>query len=247
MLRLTFGANALRYATKFGEDLHLKHEAEPADVGIEPEERLPAPEMVRLGIRNSIISGALPPGMQLRQDDIAAKYGTSRIPVREALKQLAVEGLVDFLPNRGAVVKIFSVTDLMEMMEIRIGLETRALRLAIPNMVDSDFASAAAILTSYDEEPRSEMWSQMNWQFHRSLYVPCNMPRLLALMELNWNHVSWFTRTQVSKAAGKEDPNREHWKILEACQGGTIDKAVSLLEQHILHTQKSIRSTMRRT
>ncbi|CAN7358616.1 GntR family transcriptional regulator [Bosea sp. LjRoot9] len=215
-------------------------------IEVPADERIPAPELVRAGLRAAIIAGDIAPGTQLRQDEIAARFGTSRIPVREALKQLSVEGLVDFLPNRGAIVKTYSLADLMEVMEIRIGLETRALRLAIPHMVEEDIAAAGAILKDYDAEPRPEMWAQMNWQFHRLIYVPCNMPRLLELIESNWNHVSRFTRTRVSIAAGKESPNREHWKILEACQAGAIDKAVTLLEQHIGHTQKSLQSTMRR-
>ncbi len=219
------------------------------EIGVtsQPSERLPAPELVRSGLRAAIMSGEIAPGTQLRQDEIASKFGTSRIPVREALKQLSVEGLVDFLPNRGAIVKTYSIADLMEMMEIRIGLETRALRLAVPHMVEDDTATASAILKAYDTEPRPEMWAQMNWQFHQQIYVPCNMPRLMKLIESNWNHVSRFTRTRVSMAAGKENPNKEHWKILEACKTGSVEEAVSLLEQHIVHTQKTLQSTMRRT
>ncbi len=209
-------------------------------------ERLPAPETVRIGLRDAIMAGDILPGTQLRQDEIAARFGTSRIPVREALRELAVEGIVELLPNRGAVVKAFTVEEIVEILEIRIGLETRALRLAIPNMAQEDIEAAAEILRSYDDEPRPERWSQMNWQFHSVLYRPCNMSRMLSLIERNWAQCSRVAQLQVSLAAGKENPNREHWAILEACAAGAVDKAAALLEQHIVNTQKSLSARMRR-
>jgi DNA-binding GntR family transcriptional regulator len=134
----------------------------------------------------------------------------------------------------------------LELLEIRIGLECRALKLAIPNMVDADFDLAAEILNGYDSEPEPRKWGEMNWRFHETLYVPCNRPKLLSMIELNYGHVGRFVRLQVSLAAGKQQPNREHWAILEACRAGDVDRAVRLLEEHIVHTQKSLAAAMRR-
>lgn len=217
-----------------------------ADLAEGRSERLPAPEVIQIGLRDAIMAGEITPGTQLRQDEIASRFGTSRIPVREALRQLAAEGIVELLPNRGAVVKAFTVEEIIEILEIRIGLETRALRLAIPNMAQEDIEAGAAILRSYDVEPRPERWSQMNWQFHNVLYRPCNMPRMLSLIERNWAQCSRLAQLQVSLAAGKENPNREHWEILEACKAGAVEKAATLLEQHIVNTQKSLSARMRR-
>lgn len=199
-----------------------------------------APDLVRDGVRKEILDGAFEPGTQLRQDELAERYGTSRIPVREALRQLEAEGLVTIHPNRGAVVSVLSLDDVLEMLEIRIALECRALRLAIPNMVDEDFEAAADILKSYDAEPRPQKWGEMNWQFHKTLYAPSNRPKLIAMIEANYGHVGRFIRVQVSLAAGKERPQREHYAMLEACRRGDIDGAARTLEQHIIHTQKSL-------
>jgi DNA-binding GntR family transcriptional regulator len=220
----------------------LISEAQPAT----KEERFSAPELVRVGLRNAIMSGEIAPGTQLRQDEIASRFGTSRIPVREALRHLAAEGLVKLQPNKGAVVKSYSVDEIIELLEIRIGLETRALYLAIPNMAEEEIKTASEILASYDAEPRPEKWSEMNWQFHKALYTPCNLPRLLSLIELNWNQSSSLARLQVSIASGKENPNREHWHILEACRKSQVKEAVTALEQHIVNTQKSLYAYMRR-
>nr|WP_249795120.1 GntR family transcriptional regulator [Bradyrhizobium sp. Oc8] len=204
-----------------------------------------APETVREALRVSISSGEIAPGSQLRQDELAERFGISRIPVREALRQLEAEGFVTFLPNRGAVVSELSIDEVIELLEIRIALECHALRLAIPAMGEIDLEEAKAILRSYDEEPDPAKWGTFNWKFHEMLYMPCNRPRLLSMIEANYGHVSRFTRALVSRAAGKERPQREHYQLLELCRNGEIEKAVRLLREHIVETQKTMRSAQR--
>jgi DNA-binding GntR family transcriptional regulator len=208
--------------------------------------RSPAPDLVRSELRRAIIDGELAGATQLKQDELAERFGVSRIPVREALKQLAAEGLVTFHPNRGAVVASLSLDEVMEMLEIRIALECRALRLAIPNMLEEDFEQATQILADYDKEPSARKWGEMNWRFHEMLYAPCHRPKLLAMIDANYGHVDRFTRFQVSLAAGKERPQREHYQILDACRQGDADRAARLLEEHIAYTQKSLLAATRR-
>jgi DNA-binding GntR family transcriptional regulator len=203
------------------------------------------PDAVREALRRAISAGEMAPGFQLRQDELAERFGTSRIPVREALRQLEAEGFVTFLPNRGAVVSDLSIDEVIELLEIRIALECHALRLAIPSMGDIDLDDAKEILRSYDEEPNPEKWGAFNWRFHKALYAPCNRPRLLAMVEANYGHVGRFTRALVSRATGKDRPQREHYQLLEFCRGGEVEKAVRLLREHIVQTQKTLRSAQR--
>ena len=203
------------------------------------------PDAVREALRRAISAGEMAPGFQLRQDELAERFGTSRIPVREALRQLEAEGFVTFLPNRGAVVSDLSIDEVIELLEIRIALECHALRLAIPAMGDIDLDDAREILRSYDEEPDPEKWGAFNWRFHKALYAPCNRPRLLAMIEANYGHVGRFTRALVSRATGKDRPQREHYQLLEFCRGGEVEKAVRLLREHIVQTQKTLRSAQR--
>ena len=154
------------------------------------EQKQSAPDLVRDQLRQAIHAGEFQPGEQLRQEDLANRFCTSRIPVREALRQLEAEGLVTLHPNRGAVVAALSLQEVLEMLDIRIALEMRALYLAVPNMIDSDFEAAAKILKAYDREPRPQKWGEMNWRFHELLYEPCNRPKLLAMVEANYGHVN---------------------------------------------------------
>lgn len=208
-------------------------------------EKQPAPVLVRDRLREAIFSGKLRPGDLLRQEELAERYGISRIPVREALRQLEAEGLVTRQPNKGAVVASLSLQDVLELLDIRIGLECRALALAVPNMVDSDFEMAAELLKSYDKEPRPQKWGEINWRFHEALYAPCNRPKLLDLIEANYGRVNRFVRSQVSIASGKEKPQREHYEILDACKMGDAGLAASLLESHIVQTQKALMAASR--
>jgi DNA-binding GntR family transcriptional regulator len=208
-------------------------------------QKRPAPEIVRDGLREAIFLGELVEGTQLRQDQLAEQYGTSRIPVREALRQLEAEGLVKIEPNRGAIVTSLSLDDVLEMLDIRIALECHALRLAVPNMAEEDLAHADTILHTYNSDPDPESWGSMNWKFHWTLYAPCHRPKMLHMIEANYGHVNRFVRVQVSLAAGKDRPQREHQELLELCRSGEVDAAVRLLETHIEQTQRSVRASRR--
>jgi DNA-binding GntR family transcriptional regulator len=211
-----------------------------------PSPKLPAPELVREGLREAIMSGEFESGTLLRQDALAERFGTSRIPVREALQKLEAEGLVRIHPNRGAVVTHLSLEDVLELMDIRIALECRALVLAIPNMTEEDFAAWEDDLRLYDQEEDPKKWARLNWKFHQSLYSACDRPRLIAMIEANVEQIGRFTSEQVSLTVGKRRPQEEHWNIIDACRQGNADKAAKLLQQHIQHTQKSLLAAARR-
>ncbi len=197
-------------------------------------------------LRGEIGSGRLAPGTPLRQDDLATRYGTSRIPVREALRALQAEGLIDYAINRGAVVATVSSEDVLEMLEVRIALETHALRLAIPRMIEDEIEAAHEILRLYDEAPEPEQWAEMNTRFHNALYMPCENKRMMDAIAENYFHFNRFARTSLSTLTGKEDPQADHYKLLELCRKGEIEPAVKLLKHHIEKTQKLLRGQMRK-
>src|SRR5579863_7925022 len=137
-------------------------------------------------LRDQIIRGDIPEGAQLRQDAIATQFQVSRIPVREALRQLDAEGLIAIVPNRGAIVPALSPDDVEELFSIRALLEPEVLKLSIPNLTEQDFSEAAAILRKYVSELRREdhlsAWGRLNWQFHSTLYSRAVLPRFMAII-----------------------------------------------------------------
>ncbi|MEM1288213.1 MAG: GntR family transcriptional regulator [Pseudomonadota bacterium] len=205
-----------------------------------------AADPIYTDLRAQIISGHFEAGAPLRQDEIAKQFGVSKIPVREALRRLEVDNLVVFERNKGAAVRGFSEAEILDLLDIRIALECRALELAIPNMIDGDFREMRALLEDYAQRTEVSEWSDMNQRFHHMLYEPSNNQRLLDMIEDLQQQLGRYLRLLVSTASGLERPNREHNAILEACERRDNGGAVALLRQHIEVTQREVAAFLRR-
>lgn len=133
-------------------------------------------EIITRHLRDAIIAGHFAEDEPIRQDDIARQFNVSKIPVREALKRLEAEGLVMFQRNRGAMVTRMSESELAQMFEVRMLLEDKALRLAIPNMTEETFARAERICQEFVGENDVGRWAELNWELHACLYEPAQRP-----------------------------------------------------------------------
>ncbi|MEX0297991.1 MAG: GntR family transcriptional regulator [Kordiimonas sp.] len=205
-----------------------------------------ASEPVYLALRIAILSGELVGDEPLRQDEIAKQHGISKIPVREALRRLEVEGLVEFKPRRGAFVRTVNDEELLDLLDIRVALETRALELSIPNMVQSDFTAAQAILSAYVKSSSQEEWGYLNQKFHRSILEPCGNKRLLSLIDDINTRMSPLLRMRVTSVSGIERPSHEHAEILEACVVGNVSRGVASLRKHIEESKREVAAQIRR-
>jgi len=199
-----------------------------------------ASQRIVKSLRNDILNGVLPPGLQVRQEALAEQFGVSRVPVREALRQLEAEGLITSELHKGAFVASRTLDEVEEMLDIRIGLELRALKLAIPNITADVVTRARKILAEYDRSDDPQQWRDLNMAFHMTLYGPCNRPQLLKMIEdvVLANHR--FIRTLISATVGRVDAQREHHQILEAAAAGDARRALRLLEAHIEHTRRAL-------
>lgn len=193
-------------------------------------------------IRDLILSGSYPVGLQLKQEALAKQFNVSRFPIRQAFKRLEAEGLIEHTPFAGSVVASRSVSELIETLDIRIGLETRALALAIPNMQKSDFEDLKQIMSDYDNSDSPREWSEHNLKFHLRLYKSCNRPRLLKMIEEMVRGVALHLRAQQSFRAGRKLPQAEHQALIEACIAKDTREAISILQTHIERTQQKLRN-----
>ncbi|MET4576151.1 GntR family transcriptional regulator [Ottowia thiooxydans] len=193
-------------------------------------------------LRELILTSELGIGVQLKQQALAERFGVSRIPVREALKRLESEGLVVHTPHQGSVVAAQSIQELIESLDIRIALETRALKLAIPQMQPSDHLAAKAILSRYAGSESPQEWAELNLEFHMVLYRPCARAKLLRMIEDSVRGIARHMRALQSYKVGRKAPQAEHDLILKACIAKDIPLAVQLLEQHIEHTQLALQN-----
>jgi DNA-binding GntR family transcriptional regulator len=198
-------------------------------------------------LRGAIMDGRLAAGERLDQNEIAASLGVSRMPVREALKQLEVEGLVAVYPYRGVAVTSLDATELEELFEIRIALEKTAVARAAGKLTRRQIAKLRAVLTEMDEivhEPRSDdEWMQLNSEFHKIINEACGWPRLISLIAQYRGNVERYVRTYL-KLCGRAQSQREHWELLEACAEGRSHLAQKVIERHLRNTERALKAAL---
>lgn len=191
-------------------------------------------------LRRRIMSGALPEGQQLRQEALAAELGVSRIPIREALRQLEAEGFVAIASHRGAVVSKLSLDEIIELFELRIRLETWLLELAIPQMSEDDLNAAEAALETMISNRKIENWGQLNWDFHAVLYAPAARPATLRILRRINENTDRYIRLQISLTSGQLKAHYEHKELLQLCRARNVARAVAALEQHIVDVRDGL-------
>lgn len=191
-------------------------------------------DMVADGLRQGILSGALESGQPLRQERIAGDFGVSTVPVREALRQLAGEGLVTLTPNRGATVSKISYEEAKEITEIRVALESLALELAVPNMTEEDFRRAENVLELWEAEGDPAAYAALNWRLHMILCEPARRPRLTTMIgSLHSSFDLYARRYSAAWMSLKVPAQEQHRHILEACRRGDAAAAVAALKHNI--------------
>jgi DNA-binding GntR family transcriptional regulator len=198
------------------------------------------PGLVADGIRLAILRGELAPGQVLRQEELAKQFGLSRVPVREALRELETQGLVISYPNRGTVVAELSSADIEEVYLIRTTLETTVLRLSVPKMTDLDFRKAEAVYDQTDHDPNPAHSAELNWAFHEILYAPAGLPRMLNMIRTLHCQALRYHLVGFVAVDFKRESQSGHRQILEACRQRDEDAAVAALTQHLSESGKSI-------
>ncbi len=202
--------------------------------------RLSASDHVAHTLKKAIVDGLLPAGEVLRQDEIAAHFHLSKIPVREALKHLEAKGLVTFLRNRGVVVASLSAAEIDEYMEIRAMLEARAARLAAPLISDRSIAEARQHLDAFAQAVDAGRWGELNWLFHSTLYSAAGRPILLAEIRSLYHKVERYVRALLAVTTEMPKTQREHAEILDAFVRRDPDAAAELTRAHVLEAGASL-------
>ncbi len=179
-----------------------------------------------------IVTGDLKAEDKLRQDHLARQYETSHVPIREALLRLEAKGLAYSVPHKGTRVASLEPTEIREVIEMRIALESLALSHAIPQMTDQVLANADQVRQDCDAAKTMLAWNRADRIFHLTLLSACKMPRLLASIEdlqiLTARHIFvHFAADWVSR----NDP--DHTVLLEACRNGEVVKARDCLRDHL--------------
>ena len=212
---------------------------------VENREGFGTQEWVYRVLRAGIVNGALPGGMQLKQDEISAALNVSHIPVREALRQLEAQHLVTIHANRGATVTELSREMLINTMQVRAAISVAMLKIAVPRMTEEDFQALDAILDEERKTTETIATENLNIRFHEVLIAKANNPVADMLMEIIHANIDRYLRTGFySDAADRENSVVEHERILAACKAGNVAEAVELLYAHIMDAAALIPETV---
>lgn len=191
-------------------------------------------------LRVAILSGRLPGGAPLRQEEIAAAFGVSRMPVREALRQLEAQALLDFIPHKGAVVTEISAADAADIYAIRLALELAALERSLPNLTQSDLERAEELVSEMDQEQDPSRIGELNRRFHMTLYGAAGQPKLIALTENYLASFDRYLRFQLA-AKGRAQLSQEgHKALLAAAKARDIKQATEILRRHLSEAATAI-------
>jgi len=196
-------------------------------------------------IREAIISGQLKPDQKLLQNEIAAQLRMSPTPVREALKQLEVEGLLVYSPHKGVRVANFSLQEASEIYRIRGALEALAIRLVTTNLDHASLEKLAELVESmqvFAQRDKLAKLRQANREFHRIINQAAGSQRLYQMLDslhqqFPWGHLGVVPGRPVQAV-------KEHQAILEALQSRDAQLAAELMQQHLENAANALASFM---
>ncbi|UZE24005.1 GntR family transcriptional regulator [Pseudomonas sp. B21-056] len=192
-----------------------------------------ARSIIEGSLREAILDGRLPCGTALRQQELADLFGVSRMPVREALRQLEAQSLLNVVQHKGAVVAPLITNNAIETYALRAVLESFALRLSVPLLEADDLAQAAHYIDQLEAQTDHAEIGKLNRLFHMSLYHKAPNSKLLDLIERELNEEERFLRFHLSSMGLGKLTQDDHRALLEAVSIKDIDSAVALLERHL--------------
>jgi DNA-binding GntR family transcriptional regulator len=194
------------------------------------------------GLRDEILDGTLAPGDRVHLTDAAARLGMSMVPVREALRSLAAEGLVCAVPQRGYRVSELSLGDLDDTYRLRLVLDPMAAELAVPNMTERElrvvrtaFDGLVAAYAAGDHVGHA----RFHRDFHFAIYEPCASPWLLRFLNQLWENSIRYQRLSHRRRGSLQDRAEEHRRILDAVEASDAAGAAQRVREHLELTRRS--------
>ncbi|MGH2441888.1 MAG: GntR family transcriptional regulator [Chloroflexota bacterium] len=190
-------------------------------------------------LREDILEGRLVPGIKIGQEALAERYGTSRLPVRLAIRELAADGLVVSEPNVGARVAPLHFEDLIEVYLMRERLEPLAISQSIHNLSDEQIRRLRELIKEMELAGQSDpqSWVELDTQFHLESYLGAPFPRLLGVIDTLFARAQQYRRVYLKLPQTLEFSNLEHQLLIEALERRDGQDAEQLLHIHIRRTR----------
>lgn len=206
------------------------------------ERNVTAQDVVLSSLREAILTGVLPPGARLRQEELAELFDTSRIPVRESLRALEYEGLASSGPHRGFTVTRLDGDDIEEVYDLRVLLESHAIRLAMPLLTDDDLGELEQLFEQMRSSQTPDEQLAAREKFYISLYRVTGRPRLVGLIIRLRQEIARSLRWPTIQHSPSV-----HEQFFEAVRMGDAERAVAQLSSHYRRVSMLIRRYLRET
>lgn len=191
------------------------------------------PDTIAAELRAELMAGVLRPGADLSQVVLAERFGVSRIPIRDALRILASEGLVEIEMNKGVKAIALTSAEIREVYNLRILLECDCLRRAAKVMTPTALEEIDRVRRKSDLDAGTPEWAAGDWAFHQVMYAHAGQPRQLAMIETLWRTCQLFVSAYSTMATKKPRWLDDHRMILEQLRKGEAESAALTLEAHL--------------
>ncbi len=201
-----------------------------------------APSRVAQTLREEILNGTLTPGERLRQEDIAERFGASRQPVRDALRQLEGDGLITMVANSGAWVSKLSESECYEAYQVRERLEPLLLSQSIPNLSQSKILRLTELVEEINTASDLEHFLRLDREFHLLSYSAAAEGMLKEFVERLWNTTQHYRRAfaKLNDYVNSDVTHMEHKLILDGIIRRDSAAAGTALEGHIRRTRVTL-------
>lgn len=202
----------------------------------------PASERIAADLRMRILGGEIAPGERIRQEEVAERLGASRIPVREALRMLSAEGLVELETNKGARVPRLDEREVEVLYRMRERIEPLALIESMPHLSESDFERIESIQAEIEQGVDVASFLTLDREFHMATYAGCATDQLLASVTRLWNSTQHYRRAfMMINGPGRQwIVNAEHRLLLDALVRQDEEDAERYLVGHIRRTRREL-------
>ncbi|GAA1477083.1 GntR family transcriptional regulator [Nocardioides aestuarii] len=190
-------------------------------------------------LREAILGGDLRPGDRIRQEEVAARLGASRLPVREALRMLESEGLTEHEPHKGARVTSLTQHEVDVIYRMRERLEPLALTESLPLLTDADHEQLEEVQQRIEDNTDLEKFLDLDREFHMLTYSGCSIDPLMSNVTRLWNSTQHYRRSFVALGGRSRMwvVNSEHRLILDAVVRRDADDGERYLGGHIRRTR----------
>ena len=212
-------------------------------------EYLPLRDVVFQTLRQAILRGELKPGERLMEIHLAQKLGVSRTPVREAIRKLELEGLVLMIPRKGAVVAEITISDLEDVLEVRMTLEELAVRYACKRITKEQLAE----LRRLAEEVKKTLCGNVVWAcaqadvvFHDAIYDATGNKRLIQILNNLREQMYRYRVEYLKNESSLPRLLQEHQDIVDGLRERDKDKVCEIMRHHVRNQEETVKDMIRK-